>query len=539
MAAKIIKLGKKEDIADAIRKVKESTDADVTLELEKGSPIFGSSENLKLIKKTGQVLGKKVKISTTDEVGQALAKKASMLSEKAETESKPSRMTPPRVSRSDIKPRFSDIMVSRRPGSSQRTIVMNQPPAISPIKAKTPVKISSSSSSGKFNKLNSLKPNRKSNFSKYFILALVLLVVAVFALAVLLPKATITVSARSEPITRDFEILVDKTYSVADPSKLQIPGMLISKEISETQNFTATGESLTGTKASGSVVIHNLTANTLTLRAATTALVANGKRYTLAADATGIKPNNGVNAAIKITAEQAGESSNLPAQTRFEIVNQALGTTNQVYAISSTAITGGVATSSTVLSQADIDKATAELVNKVLARAEADLTAENSMQIKLVENGVTREILAKAANKDVGQATEDFDMTLIAKISGLAMKQDDITSVIVAKINEVLSSDKYLVQNAEQKMTATFKSVDLAAGRGVLAVHFETTVAYKVENENLVKVLSGKNESEIKEILSSKPEIDDVKVEFWPKGLVHKAPRLNGKIYINTVLSPK
>ncbi|MBX4191788.1 MAG: hypothetical protein KW804_03245, partial [Candidatus Doudnabacteria bacterium] len=82
-----------------------------------------------------------------------------------------------------------------------------------------------------------------------------------------------------------------------------------------------------------------------------------------------------------------------------------------------------------------------------------------------------------------------------------------------------------------------FKSVDPAFTKGVLTVHFQTIAAYKVDNQNLTKILSGKTEPEIKEILLSKPEIDQVKVKFWPEWFVHKAPKFNGKIKIETELS--
>ena len=147
------------------------------------------------------------------------------------------------------------------------------------------------------------------------------------------------------------------------------------------------------------------------------------------------------------------------------------------------------------------------------------------------------EILAKTANKNVGDAVDTFDMTLIAKVTGLGFKSDDVNSLVTAKINQVLSSDKYLLDNAQKQFTAEFKSIDIPSSHGVLAVHFNTTAAYKVDATNLVKILAGKNEMEIKEILLSKPEIDNVSVAFWPKWLTHKAPRFNGKIEIKTELS--
>src|SRR6185503_20524276 len=104
MAPKIIKLGRNEDVTAAIKHIKSLKDREVIFELEKGSPLLASSEGLRLIKKTGEVLGKSVKIETSDETGRMIARKAGMLNDDLEAKSV---KISSRVARSDIKPRFS------------------------------------------------------------------------------------------------------------------------------------------------------------------------------------------------------------------------------------------------------------------------------------------------------------------------------------------------------------------------------------------------------------------------------------------------
>ncbi|HYC79897.1 MAG TPA: hypothetical protein VEC17_02630, partial [Candidatus Binatia bacterium] len=168
---------------------------------------------------------------------------------------------------------------------------------------------------------------------------------------------------------------------------------------------------------------------------------------------------------------------------------------------------------------------------------EQEITADtNNPSVKILTNAVKSEVLAKTANKNVGDAAENFDMTIIARLTGLSFNEQDVKTLVLEKINSVLSEDKYLLQDGKQDLQTSFKTVDVDKGTGVLAVHFETIAAYKVENTNLSKILSGKNAVEIKEILMTKPEIDRVDVEFSPF-FVNKAPRFNGKIYIKTVQS--
>lgn len=517
MPPKIIKLGKKDDIASVIKQIKNLRDREVVFQLDRGAYLLQSSDNLKLLKRTGEALGKSVKVQTSDELGQVLARKAGVLADDIEVHMPKGNMT--RVARSDVKPRFSDILGSKRATPKPEILIKK-------------------TVEEEYERSFSI-PERKStgNFSKLFVLSLVVLVVLVFGLAVLLPNATVTVFARSEQVTRDLEITVDKKVPLANSQNLQIPGVTVTREVSLTKNFPTTGSNVAGSKATGAVTLYNLTSNTLTLRASTTTLVANGKKFFFTKDVSGIKPGTAGNLGIQITAEQAGEAYNLPANIRFTIENKALGNQN-VYAVNPAALTGGktTATGGKILTQEDVDKATESLVNEIINQAESDFTKEKGTQMKLLSSGVTKEVLAKTANKNVGDTADSFDMTMIARVIGLSFRADDVTDVVVEKINQVLSSDKYLLENGKREYTATYKSVDIPNAHGVLVVHFETTAAYKVDADNLSKILAGKNEMEIKEILLSKPEVDNVKVEFWPKWFVNKAPRFNGKVEIKTML---
>jgi hypothetical protein len=529
--AKIIKLEHKDELASIIKQLKTTKEQEVILVMEEGSRVANNKEAIRLIKKTAEVLGKKLTIEGDDNPA---------------TEIKAARSA--RVARSDIKPPGLD---SSRRGGKFSDIMVKRPKVAPPIES-APIRISSKPKIVHHQPTKAVvhersdegtriafeaEPTRSSKFSTIFILILIVAVIAVFGLAVLLPQANITVFARSEPITRDFEITVDKNVTAANRTTMQIPGISVSKEVSQTKTFPTTGTKVTGTKTGGNVVIYNFTPNTLRLRAATTTLIAGGKKYVLLQDVAGLKPNGAANPNIAIAAAEAGEAYNLPAKTRFQIVNAALGNAN-VYAENPQALGGGTTVQGAkILSQQDIDNATNSLIAAIISQAEADLTAQHKVQIKLLDTAVKKDILAKTANKEVGAEVETFSMTLIAKVTGLAFREDDVVNVVVSKIEEVLSNDKYLVDGQPEQYNPVFKSVDPTYTKGVLTVHFQTVAAYKVDDQNLTKILAGKTEPEIKEILLSKPEIDRVNVKFWPEWFVHKAPKFNGKIKIDKQLS--
>lgn len=528
MPPQTIKLGRKDDIVSVIKQIRNLRDREVIFELESGSILLASSDNLKLMKRTGEALGKTIKVQTDDEVGRILAKKAGILLDGDDTEPRMIRSAQVRVARSDVKPRFSDILGARK--------IFNRP-VTQPERIINPV-VAISASVGK-------KIHRVSNRTKILIISGVVLVITIACLLIFLPKATITVFARSEQVARDLEITVDKNITSIDTNNLQIPGIEFTKEISQTKNFTTSGVKLTGTKATGSITIYNFTKYTLKLSAKNTSFVFNGKKYLLNKDVAGIRPTGGTEASpdmttltppVEVVAEEPGEAYNLPANSKFQISNPALGNF-QVYGINPTGIGGGRAVSSPMISQKDIDSAVESLTIEIVAQAQADLSQENGSSMKLLDSGIVKQILAKTTNKNVGDEVDNFNMTVIARIAGLAFKDNDVTDAAVAKINQVLSTDKYLLDDAKKQYTAQFKTIDQTLGHGVLAVHFATTAAYKVDETNLAKILSGKNALEIKEILLSKPEVDKVQVDFWPSWLVHSAPKLNGHVYVKSEIS--
>lgn len=565
---KIVKLDKRQDVASAIQTIRELKDSEIVFELEKGSPLLSSSSNLRLLKKTGEMLKKQVRVRTDDQIGRIMALKAEILDGSA-SDAKPNPVPtkiPAKVKRSDVKPRFSDILISKR-GNTPIVMpkIQKAPTPATPLTSKGPVPkmvlkptAYIRSAQNEFNpkatvspKTSTIKKVGRSNFSKIFIVTMVVLVLVVFGLAVLLPTATITVYARSEPITRDVEVNVDKNATQINSTSMTVPGTLISREVTQTKNFPTTGTKVTGTKATGSVVIYNFTKEPLTLRASTTTLIANGKKFSFTQDATLIRPTaqigtgsdqsvdpSSLTAPIPITAQDVGSDSNLPANTKFTIQNAALGNQSvNVYAINSAALAGGTSQTVQVLSQDDLNNAVTTLGATVAAQAQADLNSENNTSdTDVLSSGITQQVLAKTANKNVGDPATNFDMTMIAQVSGLSFKNDDVKQLIIQQINSVLSSDKYLLPDAKDTLTANFKNTNLPNGKGVLSVHYETVAAYKVDDSSMNKLLAGKSADEIKEILLAKPEIDRVDVEFSPF-FVNKAPKLNGKIYIHTMLS--
>lgn len=507
--AKVIKLGKNDDLVSVIQQIKKLKDKEIIFELEKGSVLLSSSANLKLIRRTGETLNKKVSVTTDDRIGRLLAIKAGVLADQTEDDMK--NLASRKSTKLTIKKSFDDL-------SAKKPRVL-PPQTISELISKKPTKFT-----------------RKA--TKIAVIAIGIILIVVIIATIILPSAHITVYARSESINRDIDLKVDQAVTSTGANSLSIPGRLYNKELSQTQNFKATGTSLSGDKASGKVLIYNGTKNTLTLRASTTTLIFDGKKYSFTKDVSGIKPTTGqtnTNTPVEIIAELPGESYNLDPDSKLDISNPALGNRPEVYAVAAGPISGGAANAKVVVSQEDLDLALNKITEDLIANAEKEL-ASDTPGAKLLPTAIEKEILAHTANKNVGDEAESFDLTVIARIKGLTFNEQDVANLLDQQIRNVLADDKYIVEGGRKTVQAEFKDKDLNLGKGTLVVHYTTIIAYKVDANNLQRILVGKKSSEIKEILLSKPEIEQVDVRLWPF-FVRKAPRLNGKIYIQTALS--
>jgi hypothetical protein len=519
-----------------IKKIKNLKEKEVVFVLEKGSKLLRSSANMKLMRRTGETMDKVVKVQTDDKMGRVLAAKAGVLADGEDSNTKQlikKTVERPRISGTKIKPNFSDVRGNRRI-LPRETIESLEPVDEAELEAEE---------KADEHEIWSFDWRR---MGKWGVVAVAIVLVFGLILALTLPAATVTIYARSEPVTRDLEIKVDASFNVVDGENLVIPGTSITTEVSQTENFEVTGTSTEGTTASGQVTLYNFTANTFRLNASTTTLVVDGKEFKFREDVSGIRPTSGTSnldadpnsliGAVSVVASAVGDSYNVPAGTRFEVRNAALGDRPEVYAVNAVEFTGGSSTATLVFTQEDYDMALAKLVEGVRAEAESGLRQDTNDNLRLLASGIENEILAEASDIEIGQPAEQFDLTLIARVTGLAYNTSDIEELVLEQIESVLSDGKYILPNVTNQIQASFNSIDFENGRGVLSVHFETAVAYEVNDENLPAVLTGKSTTEIKEILLTKPEVDRVDVEFSPFW-VRKAPSFAGKVKVQTILS--
>lgn len=362
---------------------------------------------------------------------------------------------------------------------------------------------------------------------------------------VFLPEATIQVTARSEPVTRDLSIRVDKNLTVPAADDLAVPGKFIETEVTGKKTAASTGSKNVGKKASGFVSVYNFSKTTLILKAQTTVLTAGGRKYFFTQDVGGIRPTARIGLEdeevdptslippVPLVAEGPGEEYNLLVGTRLEIANEAFGSQPKLlYAIVAEDISGGSTKQLPVVAQADIDNSYDALFKEIVAGARAEIVGKNS-GFKILDNALAADTLEKQTSAQVGDETAEFESSLKLTVRVLAFDETQVLELVTQRIKRLLPETKILITEGE-RIQSQFANVNLDGGTGILVTHFEGQIFYRLDESELLEKVKGKTVNEIREILLSQPEINSIEIKFAPFW-VKRAPKFKGKTQIEVL----
>lgn len=381
---------------------------------------------------------------------------------------------------------------------------------------------------------------------KSFVLGMALLVVLVgLSIFFLLPEAKISIKLRTEPVTRDLEIRLDQNEQNVSVSTLLIPGEIKEKEIEGGRIYSTSGVRNVGSKASGFVNLYNFSKTTLILKAETTVLTAGGKKYFFAHDVGSIRPTARIGLddveidpsslipPVAVIAETPGEAYNLAAGTRLEITNEVFGAKPEtLYAVAaSDGVSGGATKEIKIATEADLTSALDQLKNDLVEQARRELE-EQDAGVKILAPALAVEIVDQSTSVSAGAEVAEFTAGLKLKIRALGFSEKDVLKVIRERISRLLPENKKLIAEDQPKLQTSFIQVNLGEGSGILAAHFEGEIRYELDQVGLKDRLRGKTADEIREILLSRAEIQDVEVRFYPFWL-KKAPRFTRKIELD------
>src|ERR1051326_1242678 len=347
-----------DDVSKVVERIKRQHASELVLVCPKKCQLFADSINLRLLKKQTDLLGKEVFILTMDEKGQLYAREAGFglkflpkgHARPGISDIKPSK---PHGAPVHHQPKANPITTTLGSLKHAADLILKPSPQEAPVKAHNTSKPAMVTKKAGVHKpilpkvavtesyfppdLETVYEKKKQkNYLQKVITGLVALslVVILLVVFVVLPKATVAVYPKTEPLTRDMEVSAGTKVTAPDPDRLLLPATKISETLEVSNKFQSQGKKEVGNKAAGTVQIYNFTKQPLNLKAGTTVLTVGNKNYLLVSDITGLKVTgysdpktkevdpNTLAAPVQVVAEQGGESYNLPAGVRMEITNQ-------------------------------------------------------------------------------------------------------------------------------------------------------------------------------------------------------------------------
>jgi hypothetical protein len=526
-----IYLNLEDDVNKIIQRVKREKAASVVLVCPRRCFLFSDSINLRLLKKQTDMLGKEVFILTMDELGQMYAREAGFKLKF--------------LPKSPVRGGMGDIrrgQVQKQTGEPEpepgivasaalglKNLIHKPEPKKSAPRPLPKIKITESvypEVSEQKDIQEQKKRHRAYRRASLFMVAVCLLLILSLVFMVL-PKATVVVYPKTDPLTRDWNIALSTAASSTDATNLILPAIPVSQTLDETNKFNSQGKQQVGNQATGTVQIYNFTGEPLTLKASTTILTLGANSYLLTQDLNNVRPTTYINAVTKevnsgsltppvaVIAQQGGDSYNVPAGTRVEITNQVFGSRPQLlFAKTVDPITGGTTRYLSVVTDADL----AAAQNSLADQAVQDLRNQlNGKGLVLADNAYSATNPVFIPDQSSGTETPDFNAELKVQITGLAFSMPDLQQLITDRINQTLPAGETLtIDNPQKEISYSVGNINLSSGTATLSAHFEGSAVMDVDVSDAESELVGKSLSQANDLLLSKPSIDHVTITLAP-----------------------
>lgn len=332
----------------------------------------------------------------------------------------------------------------------------------------------------------------KGIFLNKFVVIIFLLLVGLGAAFVFVPKATVSVFIDMQTMQKDSTIVADPSITAMDEANRKIPGTVVDAQVEGTMKGSASGKKQVGEPAKGTVIIYNKTNSPRTFNAGTV-LIVDKLQFSLDSSvqvASQSAFESGISfgkATVNATASQIGPDSNLPASKELNVKDQ--GTDNFLAKVDQ-AFSGGVSKDVTIV--------TAEDQRKLLAQVSADLRTKareqiqeklNSQGLKIIEEGLTEQIVTQNFSKKVGDQSSDFTISMVSKYKGTAYNEGELKT-LVSKLLDTNVPEGFELDVANSETQSEISKVE-KDGKLVFTAKFKAKLKPKIDLEALKKQIAG------------------------------------------------
>ncbi len=381
-----------------------------------------------------------------------------------------------------------------------------------------------------------------SNFLKnkkkiFMAVGIICFVVLGFVFYFTLSKAEVFIKPKRENMQFQTELNIDKNVAFTELDNNRIPGQLFQVEKEGEREFQSTQEKELREKAKGTITIYNQYSSAPQTLVKTTRLISEKDklfRMTKTVVIPGAKVEEGKiipsSIDIEIEAAEPGEEYNIKPSS-FTIPGfKGTAKYTGFYGTSAEQMSGGIIGKVKVVSESDIQGAKDILTVELKKEVEEELGDRIPSNLRMLEDAVLVEVLEASSSVEADKPADKFKIKI--KVTGkmLGFDENDAISLINKNLEANIAENKVIAPNTIE-ISYAVTDINLEKGTAKLTCEVKEDITWEINLEEIRQELAGKNEIEIRQYLSSRLEIENARVVFWPFW-VKKIPSEKDKIKI-------
>lgn len=518
-----------EDITSAIDKLTKIDGTSVQVVAPKRSTMLQSIINLKLLKKAAADAGKELVLVTNDRITHDLAGRVG-LAVAPSIGAKPVLAEPEAA-----KPPTNEDIIEDDEGETPPPMpaavvplaaaVAKRPPLFSrkDVADKPAVMAAAAAEASENAKPSGLPKVPNFNLLKRRLLWVglgVALIVGYVVFMALFTKADVTLYASGSKVQIDANFAVD-TNGATDAATGVLGGQAISNAKDLSGSFAPTGQKDVGTKAGGTMTVKNeYDTDTHPLQAGTRFNAPDGKVFRTTQDVVvpglSVAPGPVIVAGsvtVNVTADQNGDGYN-EAPARYTIPGYGTAMQAKIYGQGGQ-MSGGTSKTVTVVSQADIDKAKADLLAKDKASAETNLKGKVPSGYLAMPDSLQVTPGAASSSPAVGEEGNSATLTLPVTYMLLTVEKSDYTDFVHAQEQAQIGDKNQIYNDGLDAAQITAGDKD-SKGRATFKFATEAYGGVKLDIAGIKSQIKGKRYGDAVDIAGKQPGVQRAEVTISP-----------------------
>lgn len=338
------------------------------------------------------------------------------------------------------------------------------------------------------------------------------LLLAVVVAVIRLPKATVTIYPATYDRSVAQEITLSSTNREPDFVRFILPAKFAEAEVVESKTVTRNAGQTFDDFARGSVTMINKQAEEQRLLPKTHLRHEATGVFFLTDSAVVIPPQSEIKATV--TAKEQGARGNVTAG-KFVVDKLPASVQSVVFAESTTPFSGGVAAQSP-LTEAEINQAKAETLQKAREKARAELSTKAG-GIAINDQLISIEVREENVSAAPGSKTTEFSVSTTVAARGFFPDNNDVLSLTLLALRSSPKADEEFISYAPESFRMEIIRSDFARGEARIKGTLTGKFAQKT-GPNIFKAdnLAGRSQSEVQEYFKQFPSISRVDVAFSP-----------------------